>query len=117
MPTFGKLSFEKLGHIKSALNGFVADGYLFRDGQPYPVLKLTDKAKEVLAGKAEVYGLAFGAEDAMKEAAVERDLDPRRESRDGLFEALRELRRTLAAEEHVPHLLGCDTGSDGTRAP
>lgn len=102
VPTFGKLSFEKLGHIKSALNSFVADGYLFRDGQPYPVLKLTDKAKEVLAGKAEVYGLAFGAEDAMKEAAVERDLDPRRESRDGLFEALRELRRTLAAEEHVP---------------
>lgn len=102
VPTFGKLSFEKLGHIKSALNSFVADGYLFRDGQPYPVLKLTDKAKEVLAGKAEVYGLAFGAEDAMKEAAVERDFNPRRESRDGLFEALRELRRTLAAEEHVP---------------
>ena len=102
VPTFGKLSFEKLSHIKSALNSFVADGYLFRDGQPYPVLKLTDKAKEVLAGKAEVYGLAFGAEDAMKEAAVERDFNPRRESRDGLFEALRELRRTLAAEEHVP---------------
>lgn len=102
VPTFGKLSFEKLGHIKSALNSFVADGYLFRDGQPYPVLKLTDKAKEVLAGKAEVYGLAFGAEDAMKEAAVERDFNPHRESRDGLFEALRELRRTLAAEEHVP---------------
>ena len=102
VPTFGKLSFEKLGHIKSALNSFVADGYLFRDGQPYPVLKLTDKAQEVLAGKAEVYGLAFGAEDAMKEAAVERDFNPRRESRDGLFEALRELRRTLAAEEHVP---------------
>lgn len=102
VPTFGKLSFEKLGHIKSALNSFVADGYLFRDGQPYPVLRLTDKAQEVLAGKAEVYGLAFGAEDAMKEAAVERDFNPRRESRDGLFEALRELRRTLAAEEHVP---------------
>lgn len=102
VPTFGKLSFEKLGHIKSALSSFVADGYLFRDGQPYPVLKLTDKAKEVLAGKQEVYGLAFGAEDAMKEAALERDLAPRRESRDGLFEALRELRRTLAAEEHVP---------------
>lgn len=102
VPTFGKLSFEKVGHIKSALNSFVADGYLFRDGQPYPVLKLTDKAKEVLSGKAEVYGLAFGADDAMKEAAVERDFNPRRESRDGLFEALRELRRTLAAEEHVP---------------
>ena len=66
LPTYGKLSFVKARHIKSALNSYVADGYLVREGEPYPVLRLTNKAEDVLEGKANVFGLAFGAEDAMR---------------------------------------------------
>lgn len=45
LPTYGKLSFVKARHIKSALNSYVADGYLVREGEPYPVLRLTNKAE------------------------------------------------------------------------
>lgn len=101
-PTYGRLSFEKAKHIRSALNSYVADGYLTREGAPYPVLKLTDKAREVLAGRAEVYGLAFGAEDVMAEAAVERKLDGSSVRKTSLYEMLRQLRSQIAREEHVP---------------
>lgn len=101
-PTFGKLSFVKVTHLKSALNNFLADGYLRREGEPYAVLKLTDKAKNVLAGKETVMGLAFGAEDAMADAAVERKIDRNPLRRGGLFEKLRTLRTFIAREEQVP---------------
>ncbi len=99
LPTFGKLSFTSERHIKGAISSFVADGYLAKEGE-YPVISLTDKAKDVLAGKGDVYGLAFGAEDAAAEAAVERGLSGR--ERSGLFEQLRRLRSRIAEEEHVP---------------
>ncbi len=101
LPTFGKLSFTSERHIKGALTSLVADGYLMREGEPYPVLALTDKAKEVLAGKRDVYGLAFGAEDAAADAAVEKGVS-RGYERGGLFDRLRRLRSRIAEEEHVP---------------
>ena len=101
LPTFGKLSFTSERHIKGALTSLVADGYLMREGEPYPVLTLTDKAKEVLAGKRDVYGLAFGAEDAAADAAVEKGVS-RGYERGGLFDRLRRLRSRIAEEEHVP---------------
>ena len=101
-PTYGKLSFEKVSHIKSALNNFIADGYLRREGEPYAVLKLTDKARQVLAGREKVYGLAFGAESVMADAAVEKKIDRNPVRRGGLFEKLRKLRTLIAREEQVP---------------
>ncbi len=101
LPTFGKLSFVTERHIKSALASLAADGYLAREGQPYPVLTLTDKSRDVLAGKADVYGLAFGAFDAAADAAVAKKVLPGRE-KGGLFDRLRKLRSTIAGEEHVP---------------
>lgn len=101
-PTYGKLSFEKAAHIKSALNNFIADGYLRREGEPYAVLKLTDKARKVLAGREKVYGLAFGAESVMADAAVEKKIDRNPVRRGGLFEKLRKLRTLIAREEQVP---------------
>ena len=101
-PTFGKLSFEKAAHIRSIINNFIADGYLRREGEPYAVLKLTDKAREVLEGRARVMGLAFGAEDIMADAAVSRKIDRTSGKRGTLFEKLRDLRKTIAREESVP---------------
>ena len=102
LPTYGKLSFVKARHIKSALNSYVADGYLVREGEPYPVLRLTNKAEDVLEGKANVFGLAFGAEDAMADAAVERKLAARSPVHGSLFDKLRSLRKEIASAEHVP---------------
>ena len=101
-PTYGKLSFVKVKHIKSALNNYIADGYLRREGEPYAVLKLTDRARAVLAGQEKVMGLAFGADDVMADAAVEKKLERNPIRKGGLFEKLRKLRTSIAREESVP---------------
>ena len=102
VPTFGKLSFEKVRHIKSAVNNYIADGYLCREGEPYAVLKLTDRGRRVLEGKERVYGLAFGAEEIMAEAAAAGKTGKTGTVRGGLFEKLRKLRTLIAREEQVP---------------
>lgn len=99
--TYGKLSHEKLRDIKNALNGYTADGYLIREGGQYPVLTLSDKAKAVLAGKADVYGLAMNSGSVIAKAAAAKKEQPRRVV-SALFETLRALRRQIAGEEHVP---------------
>lgn len=101
-PTYGKLSFVRVKHIKSALNNYIADGYIRREGEPYAVLKLTDRARAVLSGGEKVLGLAFGAGDVMADAAVEKKLDRNPIRRGGLFEKLRKLRTSIAREESVP---------------
>lgn len=98
-PTFGRLSFEKTGHIRTAISGFVAEGYLKRSGEPYPVLGLTKKSEAVLKGKGKVFGLPFGTESMMAKEAVK--ALPKQE-RGALFEKLRRLRASIAASEHVP---------------
>lgn len=100
--TYGKLSHRKAKDIKSALDSYAADGWLLREGGEYPVLKLTDRAKAVIAGKEEVYGLPIGAANLLEQAAVDRMRGAGETVRGGLFEKLRELRRQIAAEEHVP---------------
>lgn len=98
-PTFGRLSFEKVGHIRTAISAFVAEGYLKRSGEPYPVLGLTGKSEAVLKGRGKVFGLPFGTESMMAKEAV-RTL-PKQE-RGALFGKLRRLRASIAASEHVP---------------
>lgn len=100
VPTYGKLSFAKQKHLMSLLNSFVADGYLRREGEPYPILKLTEKASPVLSGLARVKGLALGAEEAVKAALV--DNRGRGVRGTPLFEKLRQLRKKMAEEESVP---------------
>lgn len=101
IPTYGKLSFVKTKHLKTALHFLMADGYLKRDGGQYPVIQLTEKSEIVLARKASVLGYPFGTEDIIAAAAVEkRGLLSGEEN--SLFQKLRELRLIIAGEEHVP---------------
>lgn len=100
--TYGKLSHQKLRDIKNAISSYAADGYLIREGGQYPVLKLSEKAKTVLEGKGEVYGLAMAAGSVMAKAAVSRRERTARGSSSPLFETLRQLRLSIAASEHVP---------------
>ena len=65
------------------------------------MLKLTDRARAVLAGKAEVYGLPVGAASVIEKEAAGRAAQ-RRDAPAGIFEMLRSLRKEIAAEEHVP---------------
>lgn len=101
LPGYGKLPHRKVKDIRAALDGYTADGYLLREGGEYPVLKLTDRARAVLAGKAEVYGLPVGAASVIEKEAAGRAAQ-RRDAPAGVFEMLRSLRKEIAAEEHVP---------------
>lgn len=101
LPTYGRLSFAKIKHLRTAIHFLIADGYLKRDGGESPLLHLTEKAEIVLERKAPVLGFAFGAEDVMASVAVEKKAILS-ETKSGIFEKLRRLRLAIAREEHVP---------------
>lgn len=101
LPTYGRLSFAKIKHLRTAIHFLIADGYLKRDGGESPLVHLTEKAEIVLERKAPVLGFAFGAEDVMASVAVEKKAILS-ETKSGIFEKLRGLRLAIAREEHVP---------------
>lgn len=101
LPTYGRLSFAKIKHLRTAIHFLIADGYLKRDGGESPLLHLTEKAEIVLERKAPVLGFAFGAEDVMASVAVEKKAILS-ETESGIFEKLRGLRLAIAREERVP---------------
>jgi ATP-dependent DNA helicase RecQ len=103
LSTFGLLKEETTGAIRGYIEQLVGDGLLARDGEPYPVLRLTTSGAALLRGT--------GACVLYREAkpAVRRKR-PRSSMRDtftgqgdeGLFEALRDVRLRLARERGVP---------------
>lgn len=100
-PTYGRLPHRKVRDLKAALDSLAADGWIRREGGQYPVLKLTDAARDVLNGQREVYGLPVGAPSLWNEAARAKRTS-RADGRGSLFDTLRALRKAIAAEEHVP---------------
>lgn len=100
IPTYGRLSFEPARHIRGLLNALTADGYLKREGE-FHLLGLTEKSRDILENGGNVYGLAFGAEEIIADAAAEKKSTFSAEET-GLFDRLRDLRTATAKEEHVP---------------
>ena len=100
IPTYGRLSFEPARHIRGLLHALTADGYLKRKGE-FHLLGLTEKSRDILKNGGNVYGLAFGAEEIIADAAAEKKSTFSAEET-GLFDRLRELRTATAREEHVP---------------
>lgn len=100
IPTYGRLSFEPARHIRGLLNALTADGYLKRKGE-FHLLGLTEKSRNILENGGNVYGLAFGAEEIIADAAAEKKSTFSAEET-GLFDRLRDLRTATAKEEHVP---------------
>jgi ATP-dependent DNA helicase RecQ len=89
LPTYGILGNLALEEIKDLINFLVADEYLQTTGGKYPVVKLQPRAIPVLKSEAKVFRKVL-ARRATPEAGQT------------LFEALRELRQTIAAQEQVP---------------
>ena len=119
LPTYGRLSFAKIKHLRTAIHFLIADGYLKRDGGESPLLHLTEKAEIVFERKAPVLGFAFGAEDVMASVAVEKKAILS-ETESGIFEKLRGLRLAIAREERVPpfcRILRCHPGRYGVPPP
>lgn len=99
-PTYGRLSFETTKHIKTAISRYIADGYIKREGEPYPTLKLTQKGEEVLERKRKVISIAPSATDALKDTLTQNKTTTTHKNEN--FEKLRKLRKNIADKEKVP---------------
>jgi len=106
LSTFGLLKDESVAAVRGYIEQLVADGFLAREGDPYPVLRLTSTGTSLLRGQTgctlyrEIRPPAApkrrrGA-SAITEPGVPVDID-----RD-LFDILRDLRLRLARERGVP---------------
>jgi ATP-dependent DNA helicase RecQ len=106
LSTFGLLKEESPAALRGYLEQLVAEGFLAREGDPYPVLRLTAAGASLLRGQCEctLYREVRppspkrrrGAPSGTGAAGVPADVD--RE----LFDVLRDLRLRLARERGVP---------------
>jgi len=104
LSTFGLLKESTVTEIRGYIDQLTQAGLLARQGEPYPVLMLTDAGKSVLRGQGDV--VLFRQPRQVRAKAARRaralaaaatgDMDV------ALFEALRAERLALARERHVP---------------
>lgn len=88
LPTYGLLADRPLQDIKTLIQRLAATDYLHLTDGEYPVVKLTGAAIAVLKNETKVF----------QKVTVQK----KQETDNTLFEALRRLRRTIAAREGVP---------------
>ncbi len=116
---YGQLSGQSASRLRQIIQEMLYQGYLELSGETYPVLKLAEGAKEVLAKNEETARIVLklpkeqeraDGSDAGGESGSARGRKRKkagaasalREQDMELFEELRALRREIAAEERVP---------------
>ncbi len=99
LPGFGAGRDEVAGRWRALIDDLIGREILIRRGDPYPILRLTARAFEVLSG----------AEPEERPQPARPEADPtaaetysESDAAEALFERLRVLRRGIAAEYHVP---------------
>ena len=100
-PTYGIMRDTDRMKIREYIDALTEQGYLTQTEGSFPVLRVTDRAWDVLRGKTRVTAAVRPekrAEPIHKRKKGEYSLD----KDDGLFEALRALRTELAKAEGVP---------------
>lgn len=92
--TFGIMKENSPTYIKDLIGVLVADGYIKVTGAPYPVLKLTEKSKEVLLdGKTVLVNIK---EEEKKPREIEKNFDT------DLFNHLKAVRLDVASKRNIP---------------
>ncbi|MDF2879886.1 MAG: recQ [Clostridiaceae bacterium] len=95
--TYGIMKEYKTKIISDMINKLAADGYLNLTVGTYPVLKLTNRALQVLKNNERVFMNVIKIEDQ-----IQKDSE--------LLESLKRLRKSLAVEEKVPpYIIFSDT--------
>ncbi|MDA8431432.1 MAG: DNA helicase RecQ [Nitrospiraceae bacterium] len=97
--TYGAGRQKDKQHWRFLLGELLAQEMIRQEGDPYPVLKLTQRGLDVLSGKEEA--------KALKRLEAKSKTKPIAGSSSGrydeaLFERLRSLRKKMAGEHHVP---------------
>ena len=102
LSTFGLLKEETGIAIRGYIEQLVGDGLLFREGDPYPVLRLTTAGASLLRGEGECQLYREVKPPARKRGrSTVRDAFTTTVDSD-LFDVLREVRLRLARERGVP---------------
>jgi ATP-dependent DNA helicase RecQ len=89
LSTYGILKQKSVKEVTEFIDFLTSEQYIGVTGGQYPVLYVTNKGKEVLFGKEQVM-----RKEQIEVIQVAAD--------DTLFEQLRDLRKQIASEEHVP---------------
>ena len=104
LSTFGLLKEETTAAIRGYIEQLIGDGLLARDGDPYPVLRLTASGAGLLRGDgtAVLYRQAKPAGSRKRGRSAAAREGSTGGADQGLFEALRDVRLRLARERGVP---------------
>jgi ATP-dependent DNA helicase RecQ len=102
LSTFGLLKNEPAGAIRGYIEQLVGDGLLQRDGDPYPVLRLTNGGAALLRGeRACVLYREVAPPSRKRSRSTLRESFTTTEHSD-LFDVLREVRLKIARQRGVP---------------
>jgi ATP-dependent DNA helicase RecQ len=101
LSTFGLLRHESSAAIRGYIEQLIAEGLLAREGDPYPVLKITSAGAVFLKGEGEC---ALFREQAPPKGRSRRRGEGKAAfvGDEGLFDALRAVRLKIARERGVP---------------
>ena len=97
--TYGIMKNKSSKYIKDLIGTLIADGFIRVSGGTYPVLKLTEKSKDVLFDETQIYVNKL-TEDPVKEkhpSVISSD-----DYDDGLFNHLKKVRLDLSKKRNVP---------------
>lgn len=100
--TYGIMKNESQKYIKDLVEALIADGYISVRGLEYPILKLTEKSKEVLFGEKKVYIKEIQRDEKLIKKEKSSDIYDRDDYDQALFSRLKKLRLELSKRRNVP---------------
>lgn len=100
--TYGIMKSESDKYIKDLIGALIADGYIKVSGLEYPILKLTEKSKEVLFDQKKVFIKEIERDQRLVEKEKSPDIYDREDYDQALFLSLKKLRLSLSQKRNVP---------------
>lgn len=99
--TYGIMKSNDEKYIKELIGSLIADGYIRVSGGQYPILKLTEKSKDVLFEDEKVFVIENKKDPVKEKERISRSIDPR-DYDDKLFNHLKKVRLDLSKDRNIP---------------
>lgn len=102
LSTYGIMKTDTEKYIKDLIGALIADGYINVSGGEYPILKLTEKSKDVLFGEKKIFIKEIAREEKLVNKEKSPDIYDRQDYDKALFSKLKKLRLNLSQKRNVP---------------
>lgn len=99
--TFAIMKEKDEKYIKDLIGTLIADGYIRVSGGQYPILKLTEKSKEVLFDNEKVFVIENKVDSVREVEKTHRHIDTT-DYDDKLFNHLKKVRLDLSRDRNIP---------------